>query len=124
MLTYKIDKKKINQKKKKKSQVNRVNPSNLRSGSWVYDNLIKSELKKTYEAQSPINIMLKNRIEIKIKNTNQRKKHYGNELSNVWRDKSKTPSSFIFYFFVNNVNFVNVSKLFGYENKYKAGLKT
>ena len=68
--------------------------------------------------------MLKNRIEIKIKNTNQRKKHYGNELSNVWRDKSKTPSSFIFYFFVNNVNFVNVSKLFGYENKYKAGLKT
>jgi len=37
MLNDKIDKK--NQlEKEEKSQVNRVNPSNLQSGSWVWDN--------------------------------------------------------------------------------------
>jgi hypothetical protein len=64
----------------------------------------------------PINITLKNRIEIKKKKHKlEKKKHYCNKLSDVRRDKVKPPP---FLFFVNNV-----SKLIGHGNKYRTSLE-
>jgi hypothetical protein len=60
----KIKKKKSIRKMKKKIESTEF-PSNSRSRSWDYNNLIKSKLKNNYEVQFPINLMFEGEIERK-----------------------------------------------------------
>jgi len=42
-------------------------------GSWDYDSLVKNKIKKYYETQSPINLMLKDVFQIEKKDWKEKK---------------------------------------------------